>query len=70
MDVLSLCHTAYDDSGFGVWDLGMGGLENRTNSCVVCRISLGRPVNIGRDGVQRFPHGAADSRLTQGRMVR
>ncbi len=42
----------------------------RLNDGAVCRISLGRPVNIGRDGVQRFPHGAADSRLTRRGMVR
>lgn len=70
MDVLSLCHTPYRDSGFGILDLGMGGLENRTNCGAVCRISLWRPVNIGRDGVQRFPRGAEDSRLTPGVVVR
>ena len=42
-------HTGIRDSGSGI-----GGLGNRTNYGAVCRISLGMPVNIGRDGVQQI----------------
>lgn len=51
LDVLSF---PYRIPRFGIWDLGLGGLENRANYGAVCRISLGRPVNIGRDGVQQI----------------